>query len=255
MENSSYFLETRGDKGITFEESLFIAEEKVRVEIIPTISMDRKTVFSVEIGPFVPYQKCDVPLWVARYLDSKNLCRLVPPSWLTQEGLKRLLLEEEKAGPDSFCHVDFYYYQVANIYFELKNDPFNGKKNRVKSKFGGVFAGKGRWAFGAPPLAPAIRIAFHSQRAFPGPVEQKASQAKGELQALNSPEGAGHLQPGTNRVELRVQRLLPLAFRPPESLDPHPASRLLHPRAVSRSVSEGPEWRLPPRRSKWGTKR
>lgn len=82
----------------------------------------------------MPYQKSKVPLWVAKYLDSKNLCKLIPPNWLTQEGLRKLLMDEDKLGQESFCFIDFYYQQIANIYFQLRNDPFNGKKNKVKSK-------------------------------------------------------------------------------------------------------------------------
>ncbi|QOY43282.1 Uncharacterized protein cpbgf_1003410 [Cryptosporidium parvum] len=135
MSNLTCPFEIKSDKGISFEESLFIAEEQTYVDIIPNIKMEKKLIFSVEIGPFIPYQKSKVPLWIAKYLDSKNLCKLIPPNWLTQEGLRKLLVDEDKLGQETFCFIDFYYYQIANIYFQLRNDPFNGKKSKVKKLF------------------------------------------------------------------------------------------------------------------------
>ncbi|KAH8740350.1 partner of sld five [Cryptosporidium ryanae] len=130
-----YTLDAGSDRGLRFEECLFIAEERTMVDIIPNVSMDKRQIFSIEIGPFTPHQRCKVPLWVARYLDSKSLCRLVPPKWLTEEGLKRLVLEEDKIGLSRFSEIDYCYVQIAHIFFQLKNDPFNGKARKVKKLF------------------------------------------------------------------------------------------------------------------------
>ncbi|KAK6587703.1 partner of sld five [Cryptosporidium xiaoi] len=134
MENL-YTLDNGSDKGLKFEECLFIAEEKTMVEVIPSVNMSKRRIFSIEVGPFIPHQKCKIPLWVAKYLDSKNLCRLIPPKWLTEEGLKGLILEEDKIGLAKFSKIDYYYLQIAHIFFLLKNDPFNGKGSRIKKLF------------------------------------------------------------------------------------------------------------------------
>ena len=54
MKNLSFSVETRSDKAISFEESLFIAEEQTQVEIIPNIKMGKKLIFSVSLY----YLKC-----------------------------------------------------------------------------------------------------------------------------------------------------------------------------------------------------
>ncbi|OII73849.1 partner of SLD PSF2 family protein [Cryptosporidium andersoni] len=120
---------------LTFEECVFIAEEKYIVDIIPTINMTKKLIFTVEIGPFVPFQKCKVPLWIAKYLDLRDWCHVVPPLWLTVDGLKSLLEAEEKLGRHTFGDINFHFYEIAHIFFSLKNDPFNGKRNKIRKYF------------------------------------------------------------------------------------------------------------------------
>ncbi|KAJ1612807.1 DNA replication complex GINS protein PSF2 [Cryptosporidium canis] len=205
MSNLSCSVASRGSsRGITFEESLFIAEEKTLVEIIPNISMAKKLIFSIEVGPFVPYQKSKVPLWVAKYLDSKNLCKLIPPDWLTLEGLRKLLLDEDKLGQESLTYIDFYYYQIASVYFHLRNDPFNGKKIKIKSKLNRILTLKCNHYslltlfISSPPITT-------ENRAFPRPNQQTTGQTKSKLQASDSPKNAGCLESRTPGAQLRLR--------------------------------------------------
>jgi GINS complex protein len=46
---------------------------------------------AVLFGPFRPNERTYVPLWLALHLQTKCLCRIVPPHWLTTENLRTIL--------------------------------------------------------------------------------------------------------------------------------------------------------------------
>lgn len=62
-------------------------------------------------GPFVPLKTSRVPLWLALQLKQRNECSLVPPQWLSVEGLKQLLDEERRN--EVFSAVPEHYQEFA----------------------------------------------------------------------------------------------------------------------------------------------
>ncbi|KAL0207785.1 hypothetical protein P9112_012413 [Eukaryota sp. TZLM1-RC] len=67
----------------------------VLVEIIPEFDTELPLYFlSGEFGPFVANQPVKVPLWAAQVLAKTRFAHMVPPHWLTNEGLASILEEE-----------------------------------------------------------------------------------------------------------------------------------------------------------------
>ncbi|VDD84380.1 unnamed protein product [Mesocestoides corti] len=67
-----------------------------------------------KIGPFYPNILAEVPLWVALYLRQQQKCRIVPPPWLSVEGLTEFKeAEDMEAGCTAPPHP--HYTELATL--------------------------------------------------------------------------------------------------------------------------------------------
>lgn len=82
MESLLSSVEIRSDNGISFEESLFIAEEQTQVEIIPSIKMEKKLIFSVSLNSFGKKKATDVIIIIVIRLKSAHLCLIKKAKYL-----------------------------------------------------------------------------------------------------------------------------------------------------------------------------
>ena len=66
------------------------------------------------VGPFHAGVETAVPLWLATHLRRRNLCRLVPPSWLDVEVLRSVLKHERDPQEASFSPLlPFRHAEIA----------------------------------------------------------------------------------------------------------------------------------------------
>ncbi|GAA5856490.1 hypothetical protein JCM8547_008767 [Rhodosporidiobolus lusitaniae] len=100
-------------------------EDDVRgeLEIVPSVRMGvvegldgRGTTY----GPFVPPQKCSVPLWLACHLKKKRRCRIVAPQWLSVAFLEQVLKQEQTDA--NFSDLPRDYLEVAKVLLEVASD-------------------------------------------------------------------------------------------------------------------------------------
>ena len=67
------------------------------------------------VGPFNAGVETAVPLWLAAHLRRRNLCRLVPPSWLDVDVLRSVLKHERDPREASFSPLlPFRHAEVAS---------------------------------------------------------------------------------------------------------------------------------------------
>ncbi|KAJ2721638.1 DNA replication protein psf2 [Coemansia sp. Benny D115] len=103
----------RQREGFTMPELEYMAQCE-EITIVPLHRMDRLELVRGAIGPFRPPQKTQVPLWLAIMLKRTNRCRILPPSWLNYEHLRKLCREEDQ--PDSlFTKLPYHYLEIAHI--------------------------------------------------------------------------------------------------------------------------------------------
>ena len=67
-----------------------------------------------KIGPFIAGEETIVSLWLGIYLRKRNLCRLVAPSWLNVEHLKKVLEHESDQNNQQFSRdLPFRYMEIS----------------------------------------------------------------------------------------------------------------------------------------------
>lgn len=80
------------------------------------------------MGPFVPAEEVQVPLWLASLQRQKGQCVIVPPKWLSVEYLERVnnaqgrVQTEEEAAQ---VKLPFHWREIANTLLSLYVSPFN----------------------------------------------------------------------------------------------------------------------------------
>mmetsp|Transcript_19402 Transcript_19402/g.42216 ORF Transcript_19402/g.42216 Transcript_19402/m.42216 type:complete len:313 (-) Transcript_19402:145-1083(-) len=86
------------------------------VTIIPTFNYRQPLglISRTAVGPFSAGVECSVPLWLATHLRRRNLCRIVPPSWLDVEVLRSVLKHERDPKEASFSPlIPFRHAEIA----------------------------------------------------------------------------------------------------------------------------------------------
>jgi len=99
--------------------SNFLASEEP-LSIIPNFSYPIPFDFLLtrkSIGPFHAGVNVTVPLWVALYLRKRNLCRLVPPEWMSVEHLTLVLAFERDPNQKEFSpNLPFRYTEISTAF-------------------------------------------------------------------------------------------------------------------------------------------
>jgi GINS complex subunit 2 len=99
------------------ELSSFRADDTV-VEVIPQFALPQPTHLLSSDKPVGPWQAgipTKVPLWLAVHLQTKQLCTVPTPSWLSVSNLKEIVAFERKENIlwNDESRLPFDYYQIA----------------------------------------------------------------------------------------------------------------------------------------------
>jgi len=98
---------------ITFDHSLFLAENET-IMIIPKFTTDKPWTFiQGTYGPFEPNVPIEVPIWLFLYLRRKKTCNLVPPAWLNATTLE-VMLKDQRESQD-LLEIPFYYIEMFRL--------------------------------------------------------------------------------------------------------------------------------------------
>ena len=91
---------------VSAEELEFFAED-YPIKIIPNFQLQVLHLISGPIGPLRPNMESLVPLWFAIQLKKSKKCALVPPSFLEEETLNKVIKEEKDNQNALGQNVDF----------------------------------------------------------------------------------------------------------------------------------------------------
>lgn len=100
-------------------ELTFIAENS-KIVITPHFTAENIKLLSGEFGPFTAGYSLKVPLWLALFLYSSQLCDLVPPKWLNTSYLKKCVeREKQEKGelsklPEDYMEISFTFFNRAS---------------------------------------------------------------------------------------------------------------------------------------------
>lgn len=95
----------------------FLASDEP-ISIVPIFNYNTKIseflLTQRNVGPLVAGEATAVPLWLGLYLRKRNLCRIVPPHWLSVQHLKRVLAHERNPNEDQFSQdLPFRYMEIS----------------------------------------------------------------------------------------------------------------------------------------------
>jgi GINS complex subunit 2 len=116
---------------LTCEEVEFFAEDEL-IEIIPSVKLPVINLITGDFGPFEVGIPVTVPLWLAVSLKETKRCRILPPSWLTEENILAKV-EEERNNPNSgLVQLHRHYMEIASKLLLVASDdlqqPFRIRK-------------------------------------------------------------------------------------------------------------------------------
>ena len=88
------------------------------IEMIPQFALQQPFVLHTSAKPVGPWQAgipTKVPLWLACHLQTKRLCTIPTPAWLTVSNLSEILAFERKESSlwRDESRLPFEYYQIA----------------------------------------------------------------------------------------------------------------------------------------------
>lgn len=91
----------------------FLAGNSI-IEVIPSIS-DEKPIhlISGDIGPFEAGVPCRIPIWTAILMKRKHNCKLVVPTWMEVEELKRLLTAETES--EGLAELPEHFFEISHM--------------------------------------------------------------------------------------------------------------------------------------------
>lgn len=94
--------------------SAFLAGDEI-IRIVPSFNYKSDLgLISRTVGPFRAGLDAPVPLWLAVHLRRRNLCRIIPPSWMDVDNLKEVLKFERDPSEASFSpDLPFRHAEVA----------------------------------------------------------------------------------------------------------------------------------------------
>lgn len=97
------------------EELTFIAENS-KIGITPRFTAEKIKFLSGEFGPFTAGFPLEVPLWLALFLHSSQLCDLIPPNWLNASCLRKCV-EKEKQEKETLSKLPKEYMEISFTFF------------------------------------------------------------------------------------------------------------------------------------------
>ncbi|KAK8900092.1 DNA replication complex GINS protein PSF2 [Tritrichomonas musculus] len=97
------------------EELTFIAENS-KINITPHFTADKIKLLSGEFGPFTAGYSTKIPLWLALFLYSSQLCDLIPPEWLNTSYLKKWV-EKERQDKETLSKLPKDYMEISFTFF------------------------------------------------------------------------------------------------------------------------------------------
>uniref|UniRef100_A0A914WYX9 DNA replication complex GINS protein PSF2 n=1 Tax=Plectus sambesii TaxID=2011161 RepID=A0A914WYX9_9BILA len=90
----------------------FLAEN-VLLDIVPNFTDDVVHLICGDVGPFEASMVARVPAWLALYLKRRHKCRIVPPDWLTVNGIQEMINTETTQEP--FSGVPAHFMELAHL--------------------------------------------------------------------------------------------------------------------------------------------
>ena len=99
----------------TPEELTFIAENS-KISITPHFTADKIKFLSGEFGPFTAGYSLEVPMWLALFLYSSQLCDLIPPDWLNTSVLRKCV-EKERQEKETLSKLPKEYMEISFTFF------------------------------------------------------------------------------------------------------------------------------------------
>lgn len=122
---------------LTASQVAFFADDSL-VAIIPSESLPELNLLSGTVGPFIPGDEVEVPLWLAVRMRKSNQCVIVPPKWLTVEHLERVANAQGRQLSDyekeQTQQLPYHWREIAQRLFEVAADDLkqaSGVRNQM----------------------------------------------------------------------------------------------------------------------------
>uniref|UniRef100_A0A914Z1Z1 DNA replication complex GINS protein PSF2 n=1 Tax=Panagrolaimus superbus TaxID=310955 RepID=A0A914Z1Z1_9BILA len=93
------------------EQCNFLAEDLL-IKIMPRIHLDVEKIDGLYLN-FEPRVPTEVPVWVAMFLKKKQICTVIPPTWLTVEDLNTI--SQAEADSPSFTEIPERFFELSHI--------------------------------------------------------------------------------------------------------------------------------------------
>lgn len=95
----------------------FLAE-KTLVTVVPLFSHEPIYLITGDVGPFIPKEPVQVPLWLAVNMKQRRQCHVVAPDWLSKEFLEQK--KREEADSPVFTKMPCeHYLEVTQMLFDV----------------------------------------------------------------------------------------------------------------------------------------
>lgn len=209
-----------------YHESSFSAENTM-MTVVPSFSYDSpmpllSSQHQQTAGPFVAGMSIEVPLWMAKVLQQRQLAQIQLPDWLLPEKLSAIL-KEEKTSVLLTTSLPFYYYEIARYLHKvvekstliLLQDLTNVRVDKIRQHFHELSRGDLQQTEGDLPMIAVTGIASVElntvgpflQRAFSdfGYMTQTAKKV-GDLEKENAESSQETITKKTTMVRSRLRR-------------------------------------------------
>ncbi|GIX76901.1 DNA replication complex GINS protein PSF2 [Caerostris extrusa] len=95
----------------------FLAEQE-SVRIIPNFSHGKLYLIRGDVGPFIPGNTVQVPLWLAINLRQRQKCRIQPPDWMCIETLEEV--KQNEIDSQIFTPLPSKHYrEITRLLFDV----------------------------------------------------------------------------------------------------------------------------------------
>lgn len=99
------------------DELAFTAEQNVIVKVVPSFTYNKEIKLLSDVcKPFRADRAAKVPLWLASYLYTSNMCQIVPPKWMNVSTLRKCI-SAERENEITLQTMPEYYMEVAFAFF------------------------------------------------------------------------------------------------------------------------------------------
>ncbi|KAM3145614.1 DNA replication complex GINS protein PSF2 [Paramecium bursaria] len=109
----------------------FLIAQTYLISIVPNVEMNQLGFISGKFGPLRINNQIEVPFWMAIHLKKSNKCRIVIPSWMTLDKLKRI--SEDETTSTELTEVPDDYYEIGLMLLSACEDDIpNDKEIRLE---------------------------------------------------------------------------------------------------------------------------